>query len=105
MPRDDARTERILSRVRSIPKGHVQTYGDIDPRAPRMVGRVLATVHADVAWHRVVRADGSLPLGERQRALLLEERVAMTGDRVDLRVARFGARRPAKRPRSRRAAK
>jgi DNA-binding HxlR family transcriptional regulator/alkylated DNA nucleotide flippase Atl1 len=84
----DARAERILSRVRRIPRGRVQTYGDIDPRAPRIVGRVLHDTGDDVPWHRVVRADGSLPLGGRQRALLRKERVPMRGDRVDLRAAR-----------------
>jgi alkylated DNA nucleotide flippase Atl1 len=42
----------------------------------------------DVPWHRVVRADGSLPLGDHQRALLVKEHVPMKGDRVDLRAAR-----------------
>ncbi len=100
MPRDEDRTERILSRIRRIPKGRVRTYGDIDPGAPRLVGRVLATVHGDVPWHRVVRADGSLPKGKRQRALLVEERVPMRGDRVDLRLARVRARRRAKAPKA-----
>ena len=52
--------------------------------APRQVGRVLATTHEDVPWHRVVRADGSVPIGEKQVALLRAERVPMLGDRVDL---------------------
>jgi DNA-3-methyladenine glycosylase II len=55
-----------------------------------MVGRVLSTVDDGVPWHRVVRADGSLPMGDRQRDLLLEEGVPMKGDRVDLPVARLG---------------
>mgnify|MGYP003397200424 CR=1 FL=1 len=37
-----ARAARILTRVREIPEGFVRTYGDIDPGAPRLVGRVLA---------------------------------------------------------------
>lgn len=83
------RTERIVSRVREIPAGFVRTYGDIDPRAPRLVGHVLATTHDDLPWHRVVRADGSIPRGEKQRELLLKEGVRMRGDRVDLRDARL----------------
>src|ERR1700736_3970471 len=39
----DPRTAEILRRVRAIPVGFVRTYGDIEPRAPRQVGRVLAT--------------------------------------------------------------
>jgi methylated-DNA-protein-cysteine methyltransferase related protein len=86
---DRARVERIVERVRSIPEGYVRTYGDIDPRAPRLVGRVLATCHDhDLPWHRVVRADGSLTQGRRQRKLLLAEGIPMRGDRVDMREAR-----------------
>ena len=87
--RVEPRTEQIIRRVRAIPRGFVRTYGDIDPRAPRLVGRVLATTHDALPWHRVVRADGSLPKGRRQRELLLEEGILMRGDRVDLRDARL----------------
>ena len=85
----EERTARIVRRVRAIPAGFVRTYGDIDPRAPRLVGLVLATIHDDLPWHRVVRADGSLAKGRRQRALLLAEGIPMRGDRVDLRHARL----------------
>jgi alkylated DNA nucleotide flippase Atl1 len=85
----DPRTERIVGRIRAIPIGFVRTYGDIEPRAPRMVGRILATTHENLPWYRVVRSDGTLPKGRRQRDLLLEEGVPMRGDRVDLRVARI----------------
>ena len=40
-----------------------------------------------VPWHRVVRADGSLAKGERQRRLLEEEGVPFRGARVDMAVA------------------
>jgi methylated-DNA-protein-cysteine methyltransferase-like protein len=89
MERVESRTEQIIRRVHAIPPGFVRTYGDIDPRAPRLVGRVLATTHDGLPWHRVVRADGSLAKGRRQRELLLEEGVLMRGDRVDLRDARL----------------
>jgi methylated-DNA-protein-cysteine methyltransferase related protein len=85
----ESRSERIIRRVRAIPAGFVRTYGDIDPRAPRLVGRVLATTDDVLPWHRVVRADGSLPKGRRQRELLLEEGILMRGDRVELRDARL----------------
>ncbi len=85
----DTRIAGILDRIRDIPRGHVQTYGDIEPQAPRLVGRILATTHeTNLPWFRVVRADGSIPMGERQRALLLKEGVPMRGDRVDLGRAR-----------------
>ena len=85
----EARVARIVARIRDIPAGFVRTYGDIDPDAPRMVGRVLATTHEDLPWHRVVRADGSIPKGARQRALLLREGVPMRGERIDLERARL----------------
>jgi methylated-DNA-protein-cysteine methyltransferase related protein len=82
-----ARAARIVERIRAIPEGYVRTYGDIDPGAPRYVGNVLGQVH-DLPWHRVVRADGTLAQGRRQRDLLLAEGVPMRGDRVDLSEAR-----------------
>jgi alkylated DNA nucleotide flippase Atl1 len=84
-----ARREHIIARVRAIPPGFVRTYGDIDPRAPRLVGHVLATTGADLPWHRVVRADGSLAKGRRQLALLRREGVPTHGERVDMRRARL----------------
>ncbi len=85
----DPRTTRILGRVRAIPAGFVRTYGDIDPKAPRLVGRILATTGERLPWHRVVRGDGSLAMGRRQRDLLIKEGVPMRGERVDLRQARL----------------
>jgi alkylated DNA nucleotide flippase Atl1 len=84
----ESRSERIVERVRAIPEGFVRIYGDIDPGAPRLVGLVLARTHG-IPWHRVVRADGSLPKGAPQRDLLLREGVPMRGTRVDLREARL----------------
>ena len=67
----------------------MRTYGDLCPGAPRFTGTVLRSTDADVPWWRVVRADGSLAKGGRQRALLEAEGVPFTGSRVDLRVARI----------------
>ncbi|MEA2608692.1 MAG: hypothetical protein QOJ75_935 [Chloroflexota bacterium] len=75
--------------MRAVPEGYVRTYGDIDSRAPRFVGHVLATTHDDLPWHRIVRADGTIAQGKRQRDLLLAEGVPMLGERVDLREARI----------------
>jgi DNA-binding HxlR family transcriptional regulator/alkylated DNA nucleotide flippase Atl1 len=91
-PTTASRTDRILNEVRAIPKGSVRTYADIDPKAPRLVGRTLATTPEHVPWHRVVRADGSAPMGPHQLELLHNEGVPLRGDRVDLAAAR--ARRP-----------
>jgi len=84
----DFRVAAIVERIRRIPRGSVQTYGGIYPPAPRLVGRVLATTDQDLPWHRVVRADGSVPKGRRQRELLLREGVAMRGERVDMKRVR-----------------
>ena len=82
----------VLRRVRAIPPGFVRSYGDVSPGAPRFAGSVLHACHAaGVPWHRVVRADGSLAKGERQRTLLEAEGVPFRGDRVDVRVARIPA--------------
>ena len=43
----------------------------------------------DVPWWRIVRADGSLAKGARQRALLEAEGVPFRGERVDMRAARL----------------
>ena len=40
-------------------------------------------------WQRIVRADGSLAKGARQRALLEAEGVPFRGERVDMRAARI----------------
>jgi methylated-DNA-protein-cysteine methyltransferase-like protein len=66
---DTPRTHQVLARVRAIPPGFVRTY--------------------DLPWHRVVRADGSLAKGARQRRLLEEEGIPFKGDRVDMRAARL----------------
>ena len=49
---------------------------------------MLAACHdPDVPWQRVVRADGSLAKGERQRRLLEAEGVPFDGERVDMQAA------------------
>src|SRR3989475_5460597 len=78
----------IVERIRDIPVGHGQTYGDIGAKAPRLVGRILATAHLELPWHRVVRADGSIPKGKVQAELLRREGVPMRGERGDLGRAR-----------------
>ncbi len=84
------REEEVLERVRAIPEGFVRTYGDVSPGAPRFAGSVL--FHADdpdLPWWRVVRADGSFPKADRQRARLRAEGVPFRGSRVDMDLARL----------------
>jgi len=79
----------VLERVRGIPEGFVRTYGDVSPGAPRFAGTVLFHVdEPDLPWWRVVRADGSLAKGDRQRSLLRAEGVPFRGHRVDVERAR-----------------
>jgi alkylated DNA nucleotide flippase Atl1 len=86
------RAEAVLARVRATPEGFVRAYGDVSPGAPRFAGTVLfACDDPSVPWWRIVRADGSLAKGDRQRALLEKEGVPFRGERVDMRVARLPA--------------
>ena len=79
----------VLERVREIPKGFVRTYGDVSPGAPRFAGTVLYAVDdPDLPWWRVVRADGSLAKGARQKRYLIAEGVPFRGERVDMSKAR-----------------
>jgi methylated-DNA-protein-cysteine methyltransferase related protein len=85
-----AREALILERVRATPEGFVRSYGDVSPGAPRVAGAVLSACgDPAVPWHRIVRADGSLAKGARQRALLEAEGVPFRGERVDMRAARL----------------
>jgi alkylated DNA nucleotide flippase Atl1 len=87
------REREILDRIRRVPEGHVTTYGDLCPGAPRFAGQVLSRCHDPaVPWQRVVRADGSLAKGAEQRRLLEAEGVRFRGTRVDMEAAWIPAR-------------
>ena len=76
--------------MREIPAGFVRTYGDVSPGAPRFAGAVLFECDdPDLPWWRVVRADGSLAKGARQRRLLVAEGVPFSGARVEMGTARI----------------
>ena len=80
----------MLERVRAIPAGFVRTYGDVSPGAPRYAGTVLFEIdEPDLPWWRVVRADGSLAKGGRQKRRLVAEGVPFRGERVDMSAARI----------------
>ena len=84
----DPRHAAILDLARRVPEGFVTTYGDLSPEAPRLAGTVLAASSDDaVPWHRIVRADGSLAKGTRQRRLLEREGVPFEGARVRMDLA------------------
>jgi methylated-DNA-protein-cysteine methyltransferase-like protein len=85
---ESPRAREILRKIRSVPPGFVTTYGDLCPEAPRYAGAILAACEdPSVPWHRVVRADGSLAKGARQRRLLVREGVPLRNGRVDMRAA------------------
>jgi methylated-DNA-protein-cysteine methyltransferase-like protein len=87
---DSTRARAVLARVRATPEGFVRAYGDVSPGSPRFGGAVLAASRdPSLPWHRIVRADGTLAKGERQRSLLEAEGVPFAGGRVDMRVARL----------------
>lgn len=84
--------ERMLDVVRSVPPGHVVTYGDIAAAAgspsARLAGTVLsALADESVPWHRVVRADGRFAphLVAEQSARLRAEGVEVVDGRIALR--------------------
>jgi alkylated DNA nucleotide flippase Atl1 len=82
----------VLARARAVPEGFVAAYGDLSPGAPRHAGAALAACDdPTVPWYRIVRADGSLAQGERQRRLLEAEGVPFRGSRVDMAQVRWPA--------------
>jgi methylated-DNA-protein-cysteine methyltransferase related protein len=88
----ESRQLEVLDRVREIPPGFVRTYGDVSPGAPRFAGAVLFECdEPDLPWWRVVRADGSLAKGARQRQHLVAEGVPFRGECVDMGSARLPA--------------
>jgi alkylated DNA nucleotide flippase Atl1 len=95
----DEYSSRVLDVVDEIPAGRVMSYGDIaeylNTGGPRQVGRVMSLHGGAVTWWRVIRADGTPPVGHESRALehYLEEgtplRSARPPVRVDMRQARW----------------
>lgn len=85
----------VLDVIERIPPGRVAAYSDIAELMGRGTGRTVGTVlsrwGSEVAWHRVLRADGSCaPVNRlRQLRLLRAEGVPVRGDRVDMTRARW----------------
>lgn len=76
--------EKVLSVVRTIPKGGSMTYKQVamkagNPKAARAVGAIMRTNYdPEIPCHRVVRSDGTLGSynrggATRKREILMEE--------------------------------
>jgi methylated-DNA-protein-cysteine methyltransferase related protein len=83
--------DAVLEVIRSIPPGHVMSYGEVAdeagfPRAARAVGTLVGTTTEDCPWWRVVGWDGRLraPDRIRQGELLAAEGVAILDGRAIL---------------------
>ncbi|QIN30302.1 MGMT family protein [Brevibacterium luteolum] len=69
---DDLLVERVLRGAECVPAGQVVSYGmiaELVGASPRLVGRIMATWGANVAWWRVTNASGRLPEAITIRAL------------------------------------
>src|SRR5437868_13793806 len=97
---------QFLRTIRRIPRGQVATYGEIAraagfPGAARQVAWALHGSGANrVPWHRVVGANGRILLrghaALEQRLRLRSEGVQFRGERVDMSLHEFSARKAPK---------
>jgi methylated-DNA-protein-cysteine methyltransferase related protein len=87
-----AKRERIIRCIRTLPRGMVSSYGAVAaaagwPGAARQVVRVLNQVPG-LPWHRVVGAGGAIKLpgenGAEQKFRLRMEGVTFRGARVNM---------------------
>jgi methylated-DNA-protein-cysteine methyltransferase-like protein len=95
-------TLRILAAIRAVPKGRVSSYRDIAlaaglPNGARQVARILhsMTEREKLPWHRIIKADGHIALGEGngrelQISLLRREGVKVSKTGVVDRAFMFG---------------
>lgn len=105
IPDQESYFRKVWTLVRTVPPGHVVTYGQIayqilpSPRVdaaayrafgPRWVGSAMAHCPSDVPWQRVVNAQGAIsarPGAERQRELLAAEGVEFSpSGKINLKV-------------------
>jgi alkylated DNA nucleotide flippase Atl1 len=88
----------VLDAVDEIPRGKVMSYGDVADYvgrgSARGVGAVMSQWGHEVAWHRVVMADGRpAPGHEREQlARLRKDKTPLRGHRVDMSRARWDGR-------------
>jgi methylated-DNA-protein-cysteine methyltransferase-like protein len=90
-------TGRIMEQILAVPKGKVSSYRDIAlkaglPNGARQTVRVLHSMSEkhNLPWHRIIRSNGSIALGEGegrelQISLLRAEGVKVSPDgKVDM---------------------
>lgn len=94
----NAFTKKVLSLIKSIPKGRVASYGQIailagKPQGSRGVGWILnsCTKTYDLPWQRVINSQGRISFPrttkqyKKQKSLLLKEKVKFKdNDSIDL---------------------
>ena len=89
--------ERVYRLVRSIPRGHVMTYGQIaeilgEGYTPRTVGFVMHGSDDRTPWHRVINAQGRISLPEdstsyqEQKRRLAMEGIQFNNNKINLRI-------------------
>lgn len=79
---------QVYELVSHIPYGQVASYGQIasmlgNPSNARTVGWAMHECPEEYPWHRMVKADGSLPnpnFAELQKAMLQSEGVTFHGN-------------------------
>ncbi len=96
MQSDPGYRERVYEIVRTIPRGHVMTYGQLaeilgEGYTPRTVGFVMHASGDTTPWHRVINAQGAcstgrvvLPHDKQQRMLECEGVIFNEHGRCDL---------------------
>lgn len=91
---DDYTHDRIRDAIASVPRGKVASYGDIAAMSgapsPRIIGWVLKEDGADLPWHRIVRADGTVAKPQ-QLPMLRNEGLDIPGSKIDMARYRWNA--------------
>jgi len=72
-------TQRVIEIIKSIPEGHVMTYGQVarlagSPRGARQVVRILHSLSRiyKLPWHRVVNAKGEIAIQDDESRMMQE---------------------------------
>ncbi|MDZ5472623.1 MGMT family protein [Bacillus sp. 31A1R] len=84
-------TERVVTIIKSIPPGHVMTYGQIaklagSPRGARQVVRILHSMSEkyNLPWHRVINSKGEI--GFKDEASMFEQITALENEGIEFKL-------------------